>query len=74
MDRFTAPTRGKYCHIRITFFGNQAQYGHVKRWIYWRTWVVHTLRMDTVIILVYVTNGYRHHAFICQKETGKQNK
>jgi hypothetical protein len=33
-----------------------------------------TLRVDTVMMLLYVTHAYRHYACICHKETGKKRK
>ena len=50
--------RGKYRHISILFLGKQAHYVHraQRAQVWWRTWVVHILRVDTVIILLHVTN------------------
>jgi len=42
--------------IIIIFLGEKAQHVHKARQEWWRTWVVYTLRVDTVIIILYVTN------------------
>ena len=50
--------RGKYWYL-----GEQVQHGLRARQLCWRTWVMYALRVDTVIILLYVTNitSHREH-------------
>jgi len=48
--------RGKYSRFSIIFLGKQARHVDRARRVWWRTWVVYTLRVDTVIILLNITN------------------
>jgi len=75
MGGFTVPDSGEIlAHPHHIFSKTGTVRTHRKKAILAYLGGSRTLREDTVIILLYVTNGYRHHAFTYHTETGKKRK